>query len=154
MNKIGNVYSDQYIDQLINEQKVTSPVLLVWQLAIQPKFKLSHKEYNIDVDGVNGSKFRIIFRQNVHNLLDFSVIIGHCSLNMDKIFRLRRYNGNSHEHTNSLEGNSFRAFHIHKATERYQFAGNAEDTYAEPTDRFCDFRSAFKCLLNDCNFVP
>jgi hypothetical protein len=68
------------------------------------------------------------------------------------IFRLRRYNGKSHEHTNLIEDVSFYEYHIHQATERYQLLGAREDSYAEPTDRFSDFYQAVSCLMEDCGF--
>ena len=50
----------------------------------------------------------------------------------NRVFRLRRYNGKSHEHTNPIEKEIFYDFHIHTATERYQVLENKkEDTYAE-----------------------
>ena len=55
------------------------------------------------------------------------------------LFRLRRYNGRSHQHTNKIEEITFYDFHIHTATERYQDAGYAEEHFAEVTDRYVDF---------------
>ena len=72
----------------------------------------------------------------------------------NQLFRLRRYNGKSHEHTNNIEKNSFYDFHIHMATERYQELGTREDAYAEPTNQFSDFHSALQYMLNECNFEP
>ena len=68
------------------------------------------------------------------------------------LFRLRRYNGKSHEHTNRLEGRTFYEFHIHTATERYQDSGLREDAFAEPTTRLADFVGAVACALDDCGF--
>jgi hypothetical protein len=67
------------------------------------------------------------------------------------VFRLRRYNGRSHEHTNAIERATFYAFHIHTATERYQDLGMREDSFAEPTDRFSNFEEAVDCLFDDAN---
>ena len=64
-------------------------------------------------------------------------------------FRLRRYNGNNHEHDNLIEGNRICDFHIHTATERYQRRGMREDGYAEATDRFSDYDAAVLCLAED-----
>lgn len=69
------------------------------------------------------------------------------------LFRLRRYNGKSHEHTHRIEGLTLYDFHIHLATKRYQARGLREDSYAEPTERYSDLRSAIRCLLSDCGFV-
>lgn len=35
------------------------------------------------------------------------------------------------------------------ATERYQNLGTREDAYAEPTDRYVDYRGALHCLIED-----
>jgi hypothetical protein len=71
----------------------------------------------------------------------------------NKLFRLKRYDGKSHEHTNPIESQRFYDFHIHTATERYQNYGTGEeDKYAEPTNRFTNYGEAFQCLLRDCGF--
>lgn len=84
------------------------------------------------------------------NQLDFSAILAVRLPKANTVFRLRRYNGRSHEHTNRIEGQRFYGFHIHLATERYQALGMDEEAYAEPTERFCDFESAVQCLVDDC----
>ncbi|MCY4661719.1 MAG: hypothetical protein OXF93_18215 [Acidobacteria bacterium] len=72
-----------------------------------------------------------------------------------QVFRLRRYNGRSHQHTNQIEDEVFYDFHIHFATERYQELGAREDAYALPTDRYTTLRGALDCLFEDANFsVP
>jgi hypothetical protein len=65
---------------------------------------------------------------------------------------LTERNGKSYEHTNQIEASTFYDFHIHMATERYQELEMREDAYAEATDRFGDFDSAFRCLVDDCGF--
>ena len=70
---------------------------------------------------------------------------------MNQFFRLRRYNGKSHEHTNHIEGESFYNFHVHLATERYQDLGTREVAYAESTEHYSDFRGAVQCLIDDVN---
>ena len=102
-----------------------------------------------------GNEFRLVLRQSSLNPLDFSLILAVCPKDTNQVFRLRRYNGKSHEHTNHIEANTFYDFHIHTATERYQELGTREDAYAEPTNRFSDFHSALRCVLADCRFeVP
>ena len=93
----------------------------------------------------------MIFRQNKINRLDFSVILAVRVPDSSLIFRLRRYNGKSHEHTNHIQDVSFYDFHIHYATERYQERGTREDTYAEPTDRYGDLQGALRCLIHDAS---
>ncbi len=86
--------------------------------------------------------------------MDFSIILV-CSLrDGGPLFRLRRYNGGSHQHTNNLEGEYFEyECHVHYATERYPLAGCSEDKYAVRTGRYQDLDSAFRCMLEDCAFV-
>ena len=99
-----------------------------------------------------GSEFQIIVRQSIINALDFSIILAYSIPKSSVLFRLRRYNGRSHEHTNRVEGITFYDFHIHTATERYQEAGYTEEHYAEPTDRYADLSGAIQCLIQDCAF--
>lgn len=94
----------------------------------------------------------MILRQSTFNTLDFSVILGYQLPKSTQLFRLRRYNGRSHEHTNKIEGVTFYDFHIHQATERYQDIGLDEDTFAEATSRYQDMSGALQCLLADCAF--
>lgn len=86
------------------------------------------------------------------NPFNFSVILGYQLPDLYTIFRLRRYNGRSHTHTNVLERQTFYDFHVHTATERYQRAGFTEDFFAEPTNRYHDLKSAIDSLLNECGF--
>jgi hypothetical protein len=99
-----------------------------------------------------GSSFQIILRKNRINLLDFSVILGYLPELSAQMFRLRRYNGKSHEHTNQIERITFYDFHIHHATVRYQDPGLREDAYAVVTNWYGDFDGALALMLSDCNF--
>ncbi|GBF81084.1 hypothetical protein [Aphanothece sacrum] len=146
-------YSDNEIDDLINETKKLS---LDWKSKI--KLNLSQKgasrEGGFEIVGENQNRFRVILRQSRFNDLDFSIILGVYPQGSNKPFRLKRYDGKSHEHTNTIERETFYDFHIHTATERYQVYGNGEeDKYAQPTDRFIDFSEALKCMLADCGFI-
>jgi hypothetical protein len=120
---------------------------------LSPRPKRGHAERELDIRTADETDFRIIIRQSVFNPLDFSVILAYCPSKSNQIFRLKRYNGKSHEHENRIEGNKFYGFHIHTATERYQDTGFREDAYAELTDRYADIESAVKCMLRDCNFA-
>ena len=144
-------YSDQEIAALIKEQK---PLPRDYRERLRLRQKRGHKEAELEVRGANGNRFRLILRQSDFNPLDFSIILAVQPPNTNQLFRLRRYNGKSHEHTNLIEKNCFYDFHIHMATERYQALGAREDAYAEPTTQFSDFHSAFHYMLKECNFVP
>jgi hypothetical protein len=141
--------TDEKIGSLLSEKKV-----LPEDFFAPGKFKTKHghKECERDFTGENGSYFPIIFRQSELNPLDFSVILVYIPKGSNQQFRLRRYNGKSHEHGNHIEKNKFYGFHIHTATQRYQQSGYREDTYAEVTDRYADYHGAIECMLRDCGF--
>lgn len=145
---MSKTFSDQEIAALLQEPK---PLADDWckKTALRPK--RGHKERDIDLNGSAGSQFKLILRQNDINVLDFSIILAVYVPGTNRLFRLRRYNGKSHEHTNHIEGETFYDFHIHMATERYQELGTREDAYAEPTERYGDFRGALQCLIDDAS---
>ena len=152
-------YTDDEIASLVEERK---PLPTNWITQFQRHAKRGHDEREIVVSGEEGDEFHVILRKSQLNPLDFSIILGVRIPQSNRIFRLRRYNGKSHEHTNTIEkragedGQTFYDFHIHYATERYQTIGNREpreDSYAEVTDRYGDPVQALNCLLEDANFV-
>ncbi len=109
------------------------------------------KGWEFDCD--SGNRFVVKIRQACTNPMNFSVILGYMIPATYTVFRLRRYNGKSHFHTNTLEGEvPFYDYHIPIATERYQVPGFSEDHFAQKTDRFHDIASAIDCLVNDCGF--
>ena len=111
-----------------------------------------HEEGQLEIQVQDTGTFRVIIRKNRINPLDFSAILGYIPLERLRLFRLRRYNG-IHKHTNKIERNSFRAFHIHYATQRYQEAGWDIDAYAELTDKYAAIDGAWELLLDECNFI-
>ena len=115
-------------------------------------YSAQHEEAQLEVGVENAGTFRIIVRKNRINPLDFCIILGYLPLERLRLFRLRRHNG-LHKHTNRLEGNTFRDFHIHHATQRYQEAGWDIDGYAEPTGRYTTVDGALEIFLEDCNFI-
>jgi hypothetical protein len=94
----------------------------------------------------------VFVRISVVNMLDFPVILGYRLPHLHSVFRLRRYNGKSHHHTNVLERETFYDFHIHTATERYQRSGFSEDHFATKTNRYRDLQGAIDLLLDECGF--
>jgi len=141
-------FSDEEINQLIKEPK-TLPINFTEVLRLRQK--RAHSEQNLDIKGESGRDFRLILRQSKLNPLDFSIILAYCPQDTTQIFRLCRYNGKSHQHTNFIEKDTFFDFHIHTATERYQDLGFNEEGFAETTSRYSDFVTAIKCLLIDCS---
>ena len=141
-------YSDQEIRALIQEHKV---------LPDNKRSKFSktrnrgNDEYRLNITGEEGNKFQVIVRISVFNKLNFSVILGVKVPPPKKLFRLKRYNGDYHEHTNSIEDEEVKGFHIHTATEKYQKNGIREEDYAESTGRYNDVNGALKCLFSDAN---
>lgn len=143
------VHTDHEIASLLCECK---PLPTSWQHETKLVAKSGHKENQLDVQGEDGTAFRLILRQSTLNVLDFSIILASLDSKSNRVFRLRRYNGKSHEHTNRIEQDTFYDFHIYKATERYQELGEREDGYAEPTDRYESFQGALACLIEDAYF--
>lgn len=139
-------YSDQEIALLIQERK---PLPADWRARLRIKTKLGHREQHLDLVGDARNEFRLILRQNSINPIAFSIILAVQVPESSQLFRLRRCNGKSHQHTNRIEGDTFYDFHIHIATERYQEVGPREDFYAEPTDRYSDFYGALHCMIED-----
>lgn len=141
-------FTDDEINALITEEKTHSGTI---HDILNLKESDGHKRTSFDIIRTNGSRFIIKVRQNVNNVNDFSAIIAFQEENSNKDFKLRRYNGKSHEHSNKLECAKFYDFHIHFATQRYQDNGRKEESYAEATDRYSDIKEALNCLLKDCN---
>ena len=141
--------TDANIQELLSERK---PLPADFREKLRVKPKRGHKERELDIVGASGSEFRLILRQSEFNALDFSVILAYCVPQTNQRIRLRRYNGKSHEHTNTIESMTFYDFHIHSATERYQRLGVREDWFAEPTARYADIHDAVRCCFSDCAF--
>lgn len=143
--------TDDEISKLINEKK-TLPFKFDQFLSRQ-KESNGHRRLNYEFKSSSGNTFCIILRQNKSDLFDFSVMLDYIPEETNQKIKLIRYNGKSHEHTNKIEGNTFKPdFHIHYATERYQRSGAYKaEHYAEQTDRYSNLREAFKCLLKDCS---
>ena len=143
------IFSNKKIEALIEERKVLPN-------NERGKFKkTAHRgndEYRLNITGEKGNKFRVIVRMSIFNKLNFSVILGVKVPAPKKFFRLKRYNGDYHLHTNTIEEQEVEGFHIHTATEKYQVNGTREEAYAEPTERYNDVNGALKCLFADANF--
>lgn len=144
-----NLLSDTAIADLIREAKDTPCGLR--PLPAMPE-KNRHRSKVYEITAASGNCFSIVLRQSTMNIFDFSVILGYKLPGVNTVFRLRRYNGKSHWHTNTIERLTFRDFHIHTATERYQKLGAKEDHFAEVDKRYSDLNSAVDCLLVDCGF--
>ena len=102
--------------------------------------------------GESGNRFQVLLRINVHNSRNFSAILKVCARDSNQTMNLRRYNGD-HEHTNRIERETFRGFHVHTATDRYQEAGWDAEAYAVLTDRYSNPFEALHCLMEDCNII-
>lgn len=141
-------FTDEEINSYISEEKIFPGT--IEEFLIFKEFD-GHKSASVELPRSDGSRFIIKLRQNLNDINDFSAIIVFQEKGNNKYFKLRRYNGKSHEHTNKLERNKFYAFHIHIATQRYQDAHRKEESYAEETSRYSDINGALNSLLNDCN---
>lgn len=146
---MDTIFSDLKITALIDERKVLSDR---GRSGFRKKEKRGSNEYFLNVTGDAGNEFQVIVRMSNFNKLNFSVILGVKVPPPKKLFRLKRYNGDSHLHTNTIEEQEVEGFHIHTATEKYQMNGTREEDYAEQTKRYNDVNGALKCLFADANF--
>lgn len=145
-----SLLSDAEIDALVQETKELD---LNHLNKTAYKLKGAHKERAFELVGGDGNRFRIIVRISTINAMAFSVILGWINPATGQIFRLRRFDGKSHQHTNKIEKEHFYDFHVHYATERYQKLGLDEDTYARIDNRFADYHQALNCMFDDCGFI-
>lgn len=145
-------FSDKDIDDLIAVSK-DLPVDYRGKLRMRARsYSDKHEEGQFEIEVQNVGTFRVVLRKNRLNPLDFSAILCFIPQERIKIFRLRRYNG-VHKHTNKIEHSTFRAFHVHYATQRYQEAGWDIDAYAESNDKYTTVDGALEVLLDECSFV-
>ena len=148
------VISDARITAMIAEPKWL-PLRWRRELAVL-KARPGRDESQVDFTGADGTAFRIIVSQRHRDRSDFSLIllaILDPSIAPGKPeFRLLRYDGPGHPHTNTIEGNTINQKpHIHRATERYQIAtgDRRPDGYAEETRRYQDLTGAWECFRFD-----
>jgi hypothetical protein len=146
------ILSEERINELIVESKPL-PSGLDPLGTLTQRSNHFRKDYRI-VCPSSGNEYLLALRKSALNVLDFSVILGYQLPHLHTVFRLRRYNGKSHPHTNAFEKQTFYDFHFHTATERYQRPGFREDHFALVTNRYHNLESAIQCLLDDCGFRP
>lgn len=143
------ILSDQQIADLIaTPKRVINP-----GLKLKPQRASLQVTYELEeLDG--GRRFLLYLRSNPRDPESFSCGLSYVLDGPDKMVTLCRYNGSSHVHYNPIESAPIaHQCHIHKATQRYMEAGDKCDKYAESTDRYSDFDSAFYCILQDCNIT-
>jgi len=139
------IITDEEIDALIKERKLING-------RFSKRENMGSNEHILNLTGVKGNKFCIIIRVSMSNNRNFSVVLGVKGVSLKKLFHLKRYNNDCHQHTNRIEDEELSAcFHIHIATERYQIKNYKEDGYATPTQRYNNVSGALKCLFKDAN---
>ena len=156
---MAKILKDDEIAQLLVEEK---PLPADWDGRLKPRIKqnAAFSQCELKIEGVSGKIFAIIVRRAISNPEDFSIILMYKDIDGTE-YRLSRFNGrHPSAHTNKVEKRegksevSFRnKFHIHRATERYQFAGLAIDGYAEPTTVYNSFEGALQAFLNFYKFT-
>lgn len=153
------VLTDTEITLLLAERK---PLPDNWQKRLCPRAKSdgSYTQCELDLNGSNGRKYRVIIRGSTINPLDFSLILVFRDEDGSD-YRLVRFNGrhpsrhtNKWEKARKLPNAVFHGrFHIHMATERYQLEGYEIDGYAEVTDRFDSFESALHAFVRSNGLI-
>lgn len=152
--------TDEEIDALLREPKALPPR---WESRLTPHAR-SNERYDarqLDVEGEDGHKFRIIVRRAHLNQNDFSVIL--VFIDEDRTaYRLLRCNGkHPSQHTNRWEKHRGlsdsvirNCFHIHDATERYQIDGLDIDGFATETSAYSSLPGAITEFIKRGGFVP
>lgn len=143
------IYTDEEIAELVAESKVLPSN---WASKAKMLRKRGHSERRINCRGEGGNTFSVILRQSLQNSLDFSAILALMVPQSNRLFRLRRYNGKSHTHSNTIEGQKFYDYHVHFATERYQLIGAREDAYAEVNSAYVDLSGAISQMIDEAAF--
>ncbi len=156
---MARILNDVEIADLLSEKK---PLPQKWRsrVTVREKQNLSYRQRELEIMGEKGSLFRLVFRRNTLNSLDFSIILVFID-SEESEYRLIRHNGRHSEHTNKWEKKHNRSnirfrnrFHIHRATERYQVEFGAEniDGYAEVTDKYGSFETALDLFIREYGF--
>ena len=145
------ILDEDELDRLFNEKKIL-PRDYHKRIKTNAKSGTKHEQKELTVEGEGGHIFSIALRKNRLDPFDFSVILRYKD-GTGLWYNLARYNGRSHKHTNKLEGTSFRDFHIHKATQRYQENGLRIESFAEVTNRYNSFADAVDAFIEDFNFI-
>ena len=148
---LPKIFSDEEISQYISEIKLFdySPMLRKFN----PTSVKGHKRKVVEFDGVNGNKFKLSYRENAKNPLDFCVGLYLIREETGEEFILKRYNGKNHWHTNKCpKGKRFFDFHIHRATKKCQENREHEEDFATITNEYSTARQALECILRDCGF--
>lgn len=140
------IITDAKINEYITEKKI-----LPENFDPVPKETGNALHYEKEIPGEKGNVYKIIIEQLKKCPFDFSVIFG--VVQGKTIFRIKRYNGPSHLHTNGIERNKIKGCHIHVATQRYQERKFKEEGYAIPTKKFTDWKTALKLMLEENNFL-
>lgn len=138
--------TDDQIERLLNAPKRVINAQARW------KEQRGSKQKNYDVETDDGNhRFRLFLRQNVRMASSFSCGLHYLVPGSEDVC-LTRYNGDDHEHSNSLDAapEVKRGFHIHRATARYIQAGRRPEHFAEPTDRYSTLEGALQAICADC----
>lgn len=154
---MSRILPDEEIAELLAEKKVLRKN---WEKKVEPRRRQGQQyaRRSLRVQGERGHSFRIDVRDNPRSLFDFSVILTLIDSD-DEEYILTRFNG-KHAHTNKWERKHNQphlkirnAFHIHRATERYQTDPECQiDGYAELTNTYYSFSSALRAFVtaNGC----
>lgn len=111
------IFHDEKTGRLISMPKMGAETNAKWHSL---RSKRGHPEANVAFGGAEQNEFRVVLRRTAFNALVFSAVPIVQLPRSTRRFRLRRYKGNNDERLKLVEGNCFRAFDIHTATERYQ----------------------------------
>lgn len=140
---------DAEIQKLIEDIKPV-PYQVINSIKLKAKEDKKHLVWAYKIHSESGNAFVLRIRQNTIYSFDFSVILLYED-DDNNLHIIKRYNG-IHTHTNKIEKNKIRGFHIHTTTERYQEKRYNPEGYAEATEAYSDWKGALNMMIKDCNF--
>ncbi|MEX2174409.1 MAG: hypothetical protein WD872_08605 [Pirellulaceae bacterium] len=151
------ILSDAKIALLLADPKPIRRRKLAWLKIPGKPNSRSEGERCLTITSDNGRVFRVVACKK-RRPFQFSIILAFTWYRQQ--INLVRCNGHHREHTNKIEdrtksgvrGIPANTFHIHYATQRYQLAGQAAESYAEPTSDYFSFESAIEFLCSRFGF--
>ena len=142
----ATILTDTELDKLLNMPKhVENP-----GAKARAVNKHVQKDYRV-VSGDGKYVFALFVRQSTVLLESFSAGLRWLPKSGEDVM-LIRFNGPSHPHANTIEGDRFEfVCHIHQATERYLAAGKKDEGFALPTQDYKTLDGALYNLVKRCN---
>ncbi len=146
---MSDILTENDIESILKERKTFTDE----NMQIPPNLKRAERNFvcKHKLIGNSGNQYILRVRKALNKENNFSVIL---TLKLKSIEKtLVRYNGDWHRHTNKIEKEQIRGYHIHKITERYQSTGLKSEGFAQSTRKYNNWESAYWALIRDFNIT-